>query len=494
MNKVISPIIIILIIIAGIIGYFVLKPDTKINCGDGVCDVGESCETCPKDCGTCQEPPPDYEESPFGIMAAFDMSTLTYIDTQDKIAWAGNHFRNLGAKWSRGAGEFITWSKIEPVLGGGYDWSNSDEVLKRVYENGGDNFNMVVIVSPTRETKGSKRGSIDIKPSEEEDFKKFVKAAVERYDGDGIDDFDSDIKVKYWQAANEPFPRGWEDSGGTVDGYARFVELLSQSAKEADPDAKIILGAAAMERPEHVAKYNEVILEMKNKNLFDYSDTHYWSNKNNYKIPITDMRTILDASGYDYVKIVSLEHGTWMGHPSPTEKEQAGYLIKSYAYNIAQGVSVINWNNLVEWSNYGGNPRSIYNFMGLIADGQNGDVLGAGVPRLAYYTYKLMVDKLEGSDWGNIETVQESDNVYIYKFTKQGKPIWVAWNDNLESKTISISGITSNQVKITEAVPKYESGKEVTDYNSAFSIETKTLQNNKISITLGDVPVFVEEK
>jgi hypothetical protein len=70
----------------------------------------------------------------------------------------------------------------------------------------------------------------------------------------------------------------------------------------------------------------------------------------------------------------------------------------------------------------------------------------------------------------------------------------VAWNDNSASKIITISGISSTQAKITEAVPKYESGKDVADYNAAFNTETKSVQGGKITITLKDIPVFVEEK
>ena len=104
-----------------------------------------------------------------------------------------------------------------------------------------------------------------------------------------------------------------------------------------------------------------------------------------------------------------------------------------------------------------------------------------------------MVEVLEGSDWNNIQTIQEKDDVYIYKFIKNGKPIWVAWNDNSSSKQITISGISSSQAKITEAIPKYESGKDVTDYNNAFNTETKSVGSGKITITLKDKPVFVEE-
>ena len=67
-------------------------------------------------------------------------------------------------------------------------------------------------------------------------------------------------------------------------------------------------------------------------------------------------------------------------------------------------------------------------------------------------------------------------------------------NDNKKQKEITISGINLNQVKITEAAPKYESGKDVKDYETAFNTETKSVSNGKITITLSDVSVFVEEK
>ena len=118
---------------------------------------------------------------------------------------------------------------------------------------------------------------------------------------------------------------------------------------------------------------------------------------------------------------------------------------------------------------------------------------GKGVKKLSYYTYKKMVEILEGSDWDNIEAIQEKDGVYVYKFTKDGKPIWVAWNDNNGEKQVVISGVNSSSVKITESVPNYGSGKEVKDYATAFKTETRQVTDNKLTITLNESPVFVEE-
>lgn len=482
--------------------------DTKITCarqGGDICSSSQTCsgewisasdteKCCSEECKDSSTqpppPPPTGQISPFGIMAAFAPSTLTTISATDKVAWAGEKFRDLGAKWSRNVGELTIWGIIEPEFGKGYDWSGSDEVLKKAYEIGGVSFNMVVVIVPQR----GKGENPDIPSDKENYYSKFVEALVERYDGDGINDYSPIIKVKYWQMTNEPFPRQWESAGGTIDGYVRFAELTHNAIKKSDPNAKIILGTFQLEKTEEINKLKQVIPKMKNKNLFDYVDTHYWNSGNNYKIPVGEARSVLDSNGYSNAKMVALESGTWAEmRGRGTEKDQANYLIKEYAYNIAHDFLLINWNNLVEWESFGRDTRNIYNYMGLIADGENNDTIPAGTPRLSYYTYKKMVEVLEGSDWNNIQTIQESDGIYIYKFTKDSKPIWVAWNDNSDSKTIMLD--TGNKrVKITEAVPKYDSGKEVTDYNSAFNSYAQVSKDGKVAITLKDTPIFIEEQ
>lgn len=431
------------------------------------------------------------EISPFGIMAAFSPSTLANINAADKVAWAGEKFRDLGAKWSRGAGETVIWAQIEPKLNEGYSWSNSDKVLKKAYEVAGENFNMVVTISPAR----FKGDNPDIPPEDESYYSKAIEELVERYDGDGINDYDSIIKVKYWQMENEPFPSQWKNRGGTFDGYVRFAELTHGAIKKSDPTAKIILGTFDL-FGDGLADFQEVIPKMKDKNIaFDYADTHFWSAKNsynNYKIPVGEARNVLNSNGYSNSKMVALEFGSTVTLNGTTEKDQANYLIKGYIYNIAHGFSLINWNNLVEWANFG-RTGGMFNYMGLIADGENGDIIPAGTQRLSYYTYKKMTETLEGSDWDNIQSIQESSGVYIYKFNKLGKPIWVAWNDNATLQTIVLDVGNINSVKITEAIPKSESGKDVTAYSTAFNTGTKSVNNNQITLTLSDKPVFIEE-
>jgi len=178
-----------------------------------------------------------------------------------------------------------------------------------------------------------------------------------------------------------------------------------------------------------------------------------------------------------------------------TEAEQAESLLKRYVYSLAHDVKKVFWVNLVENHNYGGHPNDYYDNTGLINNPAND---GKDWKKLAYYTYKLMVEKLEGSDWNNIQTIQEKGGIYIYKFTKKGEPIWVAWNDNEKPKKVTITlDKDIKGVKITEAVPRYNSGKEVRDYETAFREIKGVISEGyplQLSFELGDIPVFVEEK
>ena len=152
-----------------------------------------------------------------------------------------------------------------------------------------------------------------------------------------------------------------------------------------------------------------------------------------------------------------------------------------------------------------------FDHTGLIYDGNGSDDLGLGVKKLSYYTYKLMTEKLEGSDWDNTRTIRESDNVYVYKFTpnpnkfdtgqaKNGNPVYVAWwdyfDDTGSSKTVTLNVGNIDSVKVTEAVPNADSGAGLNenDYPNFFETETKSVTNGQVTLTLGDSPVFIEVK
>jgi hypothetical protein len=369
---------------------------------------------------------------------------------------------------------------------------------------------------------------------EKDTYFQFVKGVVERYDGDNdigciqdspdcynqgdndypnqelIERFEKN-PIRYWQVCNQLFDicEGRECMDTYAQKFAEVQKITYQAVKEADSKAYVLIaGDSANDL------YSEVFQHL-NGNYIDIIDLHRFGTEDEYdpKEDFDYLKGTLEDSGFDLSKIKFwiTETGTYSGHPVndkreffyQSEKQQARGLLKRYVSALSYGIKKVFWAwNIMEGF---GCDCCIFDYTGLIYDGnqeRNADNCdandpydkGKGVKKLSYYTYKKMVDILEGSDWNNIETIQESGGIYIYRFKKDGKNIYVAWNDNSASKSATLSGISSSKIKITEAVPKYESGDQVTDYSHAFNTETKTVSDGKVSITLEDVPVFVEEK
>ncbi len=528
-KKIIIQIIVILIIIVGVGVYFIFQKfaPERDRCGDGICDSVEKANPnlCPKDCGQ-PSTISAAEDSPFGFHPG-NANNYAYI-------------QDLGATWSR-EGQYLIWDWVDVNRDGNYKFTEATAPPKPDVPNSGgkinydaqwlnvpENINIVANVCPFR--KGS-----DFKNSEESEiYQNFVEKMVERYDGDDdygctlsapdcykkgdkqypasevIKDF-KENPIKYWQVCNQLYDTCEEDcKNNYASSFAIAQEKTYKGVKTADDPAYVLIAGDSGKD-----LYPEVFKKLNGKYI-DIIDFHRFGKYAWYnpKKDFDFLKTSLQSSGFDISKLRFwvTETGTYSGDPAPeidpglpyqNEKQQAEGLFKAYISALSYGVEKIFW----AWNIVEGFQRDcgIFDYTGLVYDGCDcvnnkytcglnvGYDKGKDVKKLAYYTYKKMVETLESSDWNNIQTIQESDGIYIYKFTKNNKPIWVVWNDNSQEKQITISGTNSNQVKITEAVPKYESGKEVIDDNTAFNTETKFVQNGEISIILSDTPIFIEE-
>ncbi|MFQ5754158.1 MAG: hypothetical protein ACE5HI_19385 [bacterium] len=245
----------------------------------------------------------------------------------------------------------------------------------------------------------------------------------------------------------------------------------------------------------------EDYMEVHQFSAFVFDAREYRKNARLYEV----IREVLDREGFAEVELWNTQTGTHSGTPTgmlnvpQTEKKQAEIVVKHYVMSFAHDIEKIFWNGVYEIPMASGglgdppDPDNFFSVMPLVYDGEGQE--GANnkdVKKLSYYTFKKMVEVLEGSDWDNVQTVQEDNGVYVYKFTKDGKPIWVAWNDNLATQTIILNVGNINTAKIIKAIPKYNSGKEVTDYNTAFEIEVKQTTNGVVTISLGDSPIFIQ--
>lgn len=429
----------------------------------------------------------------------------------------------------------------------GYDFSEAKDLIDLVVGQGKANL-WVVIGSPSKHkfTDGKERNTNSKEPTYLPDgpisrqaYKGYLAEMINFVNSYGKQvSGNNNWHVVRWNLYNEVNAEYRDTFNQDLDratsAYANFVIDSADVLRKLSPQSKIVLSGAGSGtdlQGKHGEFYKLLFSKLKQANvdynLFDYWESHwfgrgsdnYKANDKNYEAK--DFIQFLKDNGYGDKEFVIRAGGTYSGQDLQerngfmnnyqSEQDQAGFLVKRFVYNIGAGVKYIPWSSIYERDKYQDARHVNFQYVSLIYDGYPDGVSkkqkcsdpdisgmlpcpdpGMGVKKLSYYAYKKLIETLKGSDWNNIQTIQEKDGVYVYKLTKQGKPVWVAWNDNVAEKQIIVSGITSNQVKITEAIPKYESGKEVTTYNSSFNTETKPVFGGTISINLSDNPIYIE--
>lgn len=468
---------------------------------------------------------------------------------------------DLGASWSR-EGLYIVWNWVDVNRNGHFSFKNAIAPPKPGEPNSGGPVNydeeLLYIPDEVMIMKNilpfRKRGEF-ADEAEKNHYYNFVKATVERYDGDSDlgctesypdcysigDNEYPDQKlierlqrnpVKYWQVCNQLFDVCEIDCKNTY--AAKFAEVLKLtyiSAKEANPSVQILI-AGDSQMMEYPAVFNEL-----NGEYIDIIDLHRFGVESQYnaKDDLDYIKAALVNAGFNLsdLKFWITETNTYSGDPVPrvadeiidlpyqNEKQHASGLIKIYVSDLAQGVEKVFWAwNIVEGYHRNG---SIFDYSGLIYDGfewtgistddPNGiysndpeDILydkGAGVKKLAYYTYKVMTQKLAGSNWENTTIVTEgTDNIYVYKFHNNENPIWIIWWDWFNDPSYSDGDLieyelivdNADSVIVTGAVPNVESGNEILPpyYLSYFPLYKENVENGSVIINLKKEPIYVE--
>lgn len=371
---------------------------------------------------------------------------------------------------------------------------------------------------------------------EEAIYQEFVEKLVERYDGDsdlgctqnapdcynpGDGEYPSQSfinalqanPVKYWQVCNQVTDTcsGIEcsDNNNYAIKYAKVQELTYLGVKASCPECQVLIAGDSRK------ELYPPVYEALNGEYVDIIDKHFYGEESDYVKIQEEMAYLKDSlqnAGFNLeeLKFWITETGTYSGDPIDgdpgdlpyqSEAQQAQGLVKRYAVAFGEGVEKVLWAwNIVEGFQAFGCDCCIFDYTGLIYDGNSEHQTcddndpydrGAGVKKLAYYSFKLMMDKIGG--FTNVETIQDSGN-YIYKFTKNNKPVYVAWNDN--GGSVTLAGIDSGSVKITEAVPKADSGANLNenDYPNFFTVKTKSVSGGSVTINLSGIPIFIEEQ
>jgi len=211
-----------------------------------------------------------------------------------------------GARWVRPHPGPFLWDSIQRIENGGYDFSGSDyAVIKYSKKKIGilatiwpfaewDQLNKAdpdacqvsdkdIFLPSSDEATG--KGRTDYLPEHRclpndlTAYTNWVKALVERYDGDGQGDMKGlKIPIKYWEVMNEPDLTGDDTLDFWKGDEADYATLLTQTyaaIKSADPSANVLIAGAAGGDDQFLDFYRTVFNSYpETQNAFDIANVH----------------------------------------------------------------------------------------------------------------------------------------------------------------------------------------------------------------------------
>jgi hypothetical protein len=454
----------------------------------------------------------NYEDSPFGISIAGFLAK-DYSQSLKYMKEAGACTVRFMANPSWGG---LSWQAVEYEKGK-FDWSKPDEHYLEAKENELDV--MVNIYPDTPKWDPNYDENVIMQyPGDMNAYLDFIEKAVERYDGDGIQDAPGSPVVNSWILGTEMWRgEGWLDThgkkwwDGTPEEYADLFVETYKVIKIANSDAALkMAGSNPLIDKEEGIDYEERVYKKLRKLIQDipnfsfvYSLHFYPGDKRDFEAythAIDLAREVLNENKFYNVPITITDTACFLfKEDSSREEKAAEHIIKTYVFGLAHDIKNVVWAQLSDGLEYGKRFEA-----GLISNPSMSNQDKNYYKNLGFYTYKLMVEKLEGSDWDSITTVIGNiDNQYAFKFIKDGtgKPTYAAWWNYFDDPTyttcdsslITLSGISSNQVIVTDAVPNYPSGNYITNYNTAFQVDTLNVSGGSVSFYLKKSPVFIEE-
>ncbi len=463
---------------------YLIEEKTCSELGGDICLSSESCSgsllnaSDSDGCcgGECQTLTSDYEDSPFGINEGLDYGHLIFkgaIDDKIKEYIENNALllEELNLGLIRLNKYPFRWGEIEATQNN-FNWDLPDYIVQKSQEN---NFGFVGNI------RIDDRWATGYVPNDWQHYKSFVKKVVERYDGDGVDDMPGLTNpIKYWEIENEP---SLKLDGNWLIQPEKYFELLKNgynSIKEADNEAKVLIAGydhIGCAEPEHL----EQVFELGADSYFDIMNIHiypptdyvgivanyitcYQDKMREYGISkplwITETATCSELTESNFCKVKA------------SEKMQAQSVITISVSAFSLSVDKIFWHTLRDGPNILGTGIGGYTFSSLVE--YNDNPRTDDIKKPAFYTYKLMIDKLDYFD--SVETIERG----MYKFSFSDKnPVYVLWSDT--DKTVDLSQyIYSSNVKVTHII----------ELQGQTEPETETMFTTAIPVS--ESPMFIE--
>jgi hypothetical protein len=245
-------------------------------------------------------------------------------------------------------------------------------------------------------------------PCSKEAYADWLTAAVERYDGDGIDDMPGlKYPIRHWEVLNEPAMQGPELTFYQEDSqsYLELLELSYRAIKSADLDSVVLLGGQAGMQPEFVDYWQPILKGA--AGYFDIGNIHS-IRSNTLDFFASTYRDFLDDNGFETASFWVTEAliGTPPGEQKLSEDELARRTMTSYASSFAAGADIV--------FNVGAHDPT------------------GGPGHLSAKTVELMAQ-----EFGRFDTVSQLDDSLIEFGMLDGSRVFVLWDNAVLPSTVT---------------------------------------------------------
>lgn len=398
--------------------------------------------------------------------------------------------------WVRMGGVAV-WNLVEEQPGSGvYDYSVTDAVIQKASD-----LNLMLVLTFDPQHLLDEGACQKALPSDMDAYKAFLRAFVERYDGDGFEDAPRSPVVQYWQIGNEPDNEtlegkktSWND---TPENYAVLVKESAEAIHEADPGA-VVLMAGMVGGQDGFDNFYEAVFSALDAfgggPHFDIFDVHWFSDifeNNHYKVlngVVDTIKGAFEAHGYEDISIWATEVATYSGtpdkYPTRTEDEQARDLARMLLHYRTLNIEKVFWAPYREYHAWQGVTNGYFDNTGIVNNPLND---GKDHEKKAYYTYRFLTNKLDGAIFRpDSPLVQRLNNgvLHFYEFVNYGRTYYAFWVDN--------PSLAGEELPISTDAVAFELYSVVPDGDNHIASTMVLNSGGKIYLTLDLNPVLAE--
>lgn len=395
----------------------------------------------------------------FGIDTAAELEAYVI---SDRIPY----YRDLGASWGRihpdAFGSFA-WGSVDSDRDGqNFDFSYTD-----AYVRGAQAYGIHLLPSLSPMAPDEWLTASTYVPSDSAAYDRYVRAVVERYDGDGVADME-DLKesICEWQLDNEADLRNRKRDGQfagfeSPSEYLRVLQATFEALRAADPESRLMINLSGVGQGDSAygIDYLTRLMDAGAGAYFDILSYHVYPDTYDGQPVMDELAAMKSLVGNRPIWITetSIPSGnSSQFRDAASEAEQARWLAKSYSYHTANGVARMFWLNVEDMSPSLGDTLFT-----------TGNLMTFGPPRekkASYHTYQLLATKLTGAS----TAVAEGTSTHRFDFP-DGRRLYVLWG--APSSTIDLSGVYGNTVvTITHIVEDATRSEPVTEQVAASAI------------------------